>query len=153
MNFNNKLKKKIYINLKEINHKRDLTKDNTNNIRTIKKNISKKNIKTIEKNKLEENSGNTEDANVAEIFRDISRDNTTSEKFIFSNRSELSSDPSLRKNDNVVENNNKGVNNDNKDIKVKNNNEDVKNVDSKKLSQLKITNNEGKEENWNIEED
>ncbi len=154
------------------NHKRDLTKDNnTNNIRTIKKNISKKNIKTIEKNKLEENSGNTEDANVAEIFRDISRDNTTSEKFIFSNRSELSSEPSLRKNDNIVENNNnkennnnndkidnnntnKEVNIENKDNKInKNNNEDVKIADSKKLSKLKITNNEGKEENWNIEED
>ena len=154
------------------NHKRDLTKDNnTNNIRTIKKNISKKNIKTIEKNKLEENSGNTEDANVAEIFRDISRDNTPSEKFIFSNRSELSSEPSLRKNDNIVENNNnkennnnndkidnnntnKEVNIENKDNKInKNNNEDVKIADSKKLSKLKITNNEGKEENWNIEED
>ena len=175
------------------NHKRDLTKDNnTNNIRTIKKNISKKNIKTIEKNKLEENSGNTEDANVAEIFRDISRDNTTSEKFPFSNRSELSSEPSLRKNDNIVVNNNNkennnnnnkennnnnnnkennnnnnndnienknnnknvnSVNNDNENIKINNNNDDLKIVDSKKLSKLKITNNEGKEENWNIEED
>ena len=121
------------------NNKKDLSKDNTN-IKTMKNNNSKKKFKTIEKNKNEEMSGNTEDQNVAEIFRDISKDNTTSEKFPFSNRSDVSDDIQS-----------KNENNENKN-KKNNNNNDIED-NKKKLSQLKITNSEGKEENWNIEED
>ncbi len=121
------------------NNKKDLSKDNTN-IKTLKNNNSKKKFKTIEKNKTEEMSGNTEDQNVAEIFRDISKDNTTSEKFPFSNRSDVSDD--IRS---------KNENNENKNKKNNNNNKIEDN--KKKLSQLKIMNSEGKEENWNIEED
>ena len=105
-----------------------------------KPDYTKKKFKTIEKNKNEEMSGNTEDQNVAEIFRDISKDNTTSEKFPFSNRSDVSDD--IRS---------KNENNENKN-KKNNNNNDIED-NKKKLSQLKITNSEGKEENWNIEED